>query len=127
MLAMREPDTPGGFNASMACKPASSSATAEDMIDDEETRPQKTQFIQIRSASEHEGRPKVYFLCPAIHLDSPIGGYDKGEVLSLVITMCDRHARAGAEEDSRYGSKVELMADVAACRYCCKRKEYLFD
>jgi hypothetical protein len=29
---MREPDTPGGFNDSMACKPASSSATAEDMM-----------------------------------------------------------------------------------------------
>lgn len=28
---MREPDTPGGFNDSMAWRPASSSATGEDM------------------------------------------------------------------------------------------------
>jgi hypothetical protein len=33
MLKMREPDTPGGFNNSMACKPASKSATAEDMTE----------------------------------------------------------------------------------------------
>lgn len=28
---MRDPVTPGGFNGSMACKPASNSATGEDM------------------------------------------------------------------------------------------------
>jgi len=31
-LWIRDPDTPGGFNASMAWRPASSSATAEDMM-----------------------------------------------------------------------------------------------
>jgi hypothetical protein len=29
---MREPDTPGGLRPSSACSPASSSATAEDMV-----------------------------------------------------------------------------------------------
>jgi hypothetical protein len=33
MLVIREPDTPGGFSDSMACKPASKSATAEDMME----------------------------------------------------------------------------------------------
>ena len=33
MLEMRDPDTPGGFNDSIACKPASNSATAEDMVE----------------------------------------------------------------------------------------------
>jgi len=32
MAWMREPDTPGGFKPSMACRPASSSATADMMI-----------------------------------------------------------------------------------------------
>lgn len=31
-LPILEPDTPGGFNVSMACKPASRSATADDML-----------------------------------------------------------------------------------------------
>lgn len=29
---MREPETPGAFSDSMACRPASSSATTEDMM-----------------------------------------------------------------------------------------------
>jgi len=32
MLVIREPDTPGGFKPSMACKPVSSSVTADDMM-----------------------------------------------------------------------------------------------
>lgn len=32
---MRDPDTPGGFNASMAWRPVSSSATADDMLDED--------------------------------------------------------------------------------------------
>jgi hypothetical protein len=35
MLLIREPDTPGGFNASIACKAASRSATGEDMMKEE--------------------------------------------------------------------------------------------
>lgn len=32
MFVMREPDTPGGFNESMPCRPASSSATTVDAM-----------------------------------------------------------------------------------------------
>ena len=38
MLLIRVPDTPGGFKDSIACKLASSSATAEDMLMKEEKR-----------------------------------------------------------------------------------------
>ena len=32
MFVMREPDTPGGFSESMACKPVSSSVTTDDAM-----------------------------------------------------------------------------------------------
>jgi len=32
MLVMREPETPGGFRPSMACRPVSNSVTADDMM-----------------------------------------------------------------------------------------------
>ena len=44
MLAIREPDTPGGFSDSMPCKAASRSATGEDITrrqNDDRMRPQE--------------------------------------------------------------------------------------
>lgn len=46
MALIREPDTPGGFNDSIACKPASSSATADDMMANTDEKTLK--FNQIR-------------------------------------------------------------------------------
>jgi hypothetical protein len=63
---MRDPDTPGGFNDSMACRPASSSATAEDMM----TGPRgiSVQSIQLCGAVENTQsvRSNVTFYCTAL-------------------------------------------------------------
>lgn len=48
---MRDPVTPGGFNASMAWRPASSSATADDMVDEEDE-----EVEEVRSSSKVEVR-----------------------------------------------------------------------
>lgn len=78
---MRDPDTPGGFNDSMACRPASSSATAEDMM----TGPRdiSVQSIQFCGAVEQaKCQIECYFLllcfallfllCFSFHLSPPI-------------------------------------------------------
>jgi len=57
ILWIRDPDTPGGFNDSMACKPASNSATAEDMAN-ERLRPGGAQFIQYK-VQLHRDRSRV--------------------------------------------------------------------
>jgi hypothetical protein len=59
MLWIREPDTPGGFNDSIACKPASSSATAEDMTEEMRSLQQLSSCSQMWSVA-HE-RSCVYF------------------------------------------------------------------
>lgn len=47
MLVMRVPETPGGFNDSIACRLASSSATAEDMLMKEQERDAVWQLSSI--------------------------------------------------------------------------------
>ena len=56
---IREPDTPGGFNDSMACKPASNSATAEDMTEETRTMHRLSSCNQMWSGAED--RSCVYF------------------------------------------------------------------
>lgn len=58
-------------------------------------------------------RSTVYALL--LNSDARKQGYDEGEVLSIVITTCDRHAMAGAEEKPCHLSKVVFPADVASC------------
>lgn len=67
---IRLPDTPGGFNDSMACKPASSSATAEDMV----TGPRLSQFSQYRSAMllNKQVKDRRLLSMPFLPLDPPI-------------------------------------------------------
>ena len=124
---MREPDTPGGFNDSMACKPASSSATAEDM---EMTRKRDHQrklssFKYEAWVNTSAGRRSTFYAL----LFTSIREYGATMKVKFCLSRlrCATDALAGAEEKPRHGSKVGLIADVTASRYFRRRREYLLD
>lgn len=71
------------------------------------------------------GRRSTLYVLPAVHLDVRKRGYDEGEYLYIVSTLCDRHAMAGAEENPRHRSKFEMMADVAASCYSAGEESVL--
>jgi hypothetical protein len=77
-LWIRDPDTPGGFNASMAWRPASSSATAEDMM-----QATRRSLIQINNNFRRVMIPRMTTLSKSCVLhQSRSWGYDEVRVLS---------------------------------------------
>lgn len=126
---MREPDTPGGFNDSITCKPASSSATAEDMVEMMRKRdhPMKLSSIKYEAwVNTSAGRRSTFYalLLTSIH---EYGATMKVKVCLSRLRCATVNALVWSWETLRHGSKVELIADVTASRYVRGRREYLLD